>query len=752
MAQESQEIGHLKDTSKLAESIFDPNSLIEHALNGLNQPNSTSEVTKKEPVFDPIAYEKCKDNLPSTKAKLGEFLKTIVETDQYDLLLKDYTLLSTVPEFEEEVGNAAMRLSDKDPRDGLPYLIRFAKYDKNFTQEPKVAAALNILAERLAASDPEMFLLAGRLWQNTPDAQSYYIQAVETIKNTQDAYRVLIVGYDSYKDFVEKPQDILEKAVWNAEDAKQAAFIFKNWSVICNNLPEQNRFRILYYLANHQPEETLQSCKIFYKTAERGKEVLTTALRKLPYSEDVVDKWYSLPKEIRDTLDVSFLKEAILNIVKQLPDNMNNRYKLIKDEPWAVDVLNEAFKLFPNSEAVVDGWYIVAKKLRDKLDTSIIQDAILNIARQHPDNMKVRRALIKDEPWATNIIKEIDENERVQGNIIDVAKGQGDPGFDANQLISDPSLRPGDIKLIQMLIPREYISSMRIKIALSVLVARNLFQKNIEINAKTVEDECKNIAEKREKYGNIPLFYKRNICLITHNEQFRNGFSQTPRFGRRKFLDRLKEQQSNDGALAFYHDVAQNNTTEELKKARDAALINIQEMPPPATFIFRGHGSPDALWLAKKEVLPSGEKITTGGNLSISDEDFAEAWAKRSEKFGAEAISKDIVILASCYNHNFVRSIYDKLKDKKAASFISAGSAEYGQVGYTNFDESLGSDFLKQVLRLNSERSTLGDVWDSEEKGDFIGGGNPYVYVPDNGVPIELTEQKTPAVKKGEIG
>ncbi|MBP9718063.1 hypothetical protein KBD59_02080 [Candidatus Gracilibacteria bacterium] len=662
------------DQHEVASIILTPGELIENAINTFSVPPSP-EPERPLQTFDRIQYQTCKDALPSMQAKtdLSRFLGEMVASDEYDLLLEDYELLKSIPEFEEEVGNAVMRLCDQESSLALPYLLQFADRDPTFVQQPKVAAALHVLGERLATSEPVNFLTYGSLWSHLSDANALYIRAVEAVQGLNDGGITLIAAYNTYKDFVVDPQGILFSAVAKAINKGEIDAVFNHWKTIAENVSEDLQVKVLSRMAEISPEKVIRSYQLFPELLLKG-EVVGLAFSRLQPGVDV-ECWYSLPSEFR-----AKCSERNVNILVQ------------------------------------------------------IQESLLSLVKYQPGVMKRLSPLIKDDQAAEAILAQAqawrEENERTKRTVAHVTAGNDDPDYSIDSLMEDPALSPEKLRNIARMIPRDYIVAPGDALKLSVYVARNLFQRLQLSSKENVVEECRRIQEMKNKYGDMPLFYKRNILFVSHNERENLGF--TRRFGKKALIAELERQQESDGSQKIYHTQSEGNSRAALIKAEGETERTIADTPPPLTFVFDGHGGPDVLELA----------AVNRNNAFITAEEFANAWLKRSARFGAEVVSKDIVIFASCYNHNFVRKVYDILAKRKAGAFISVGSSEYGQVAYDDTDDGLETNFYRKSLKVTSARSTLKDVWNSEENGE-LNQTNPYVYIPDNDFPMELTyEQK----------
>ena len=279
-----------------------------------------------------------------------------------------------------------------------------------------------------------------------------------------------------------------------------------------------------------------------------------------------------------------------------------------------------------------------------------------------------------------------------------------------------------------------------------VMIARNLYIQDEEVNQDTVLAEYHTILASRERYREIPLFKGRNVLLVAHNEINENG-----RIGEHVFgTDATKKAIEDQGTLNVDR-VRADQSLESLKSKKKQILDRIETSQPPFTFVFNGHGSSDRLFLSKGQI-ENGE-ILAKDSISISYGELAFAFAKRYKKYpkllNTEPENQDILVFSSCYNHTFVRNFYVKLKLKLKSGWkkylperiakwnivkwnfslpIALGASEYNQYGYHNSFNKYGGDFWKNILNLKEKGhiTTFGTMMNKEDNGDT----NPYLYIP----------------------
>lgn len=261
----------------------------------------------------------------------------------------------------------------------------------------------------------------------------------------------------------------------------------------------------------------------------------------------------------------------------------------------------------------------------------------------------------------------------------------------------------------------------------AALISRNLYlsQPRQLPNERNVPAEYLRILETRENYENFPLFQDRNILLGSHIETWSTG---KDRFGKQALVDELKKQQGT--GRVFEHHEAKDPSVESLKKAKEAILLGLETIPSPLTFLFDGHGSPDALYLSDGEVpglqaTEPKEVLETQNTVKITVDEFSASLVKRSKKFGKEKISKDILIFSACYNQTFLRSMYERLDGAGAGKPIALGESEFGQVSWSGQEGVYGSILMDRLID-PTKPTTLGDIW----KLPYIYENNPSLFIP----------------------
>lgn len=261
------------------------------------------------------------------------------------------------------------------------------------------------------------------------------------------------------------------------------------------------------------------------------------------------------------------------------------------------------------------------------------------------------------------------------------------------------------------------------KVQYRAMIARNLYFQGKDIDKGTAKKEFERIIRTRNEYKNVALFKDRHVLMAAHNEDL--GFRW--RFGKPAAQEAIKKQM---GKKTEFILIRPQSTPESLKEAKENALRQIRTTPPPFTFIFDGHGGPDALYFCDGAV-SDGKIVENQNTIKITDEELANAFKERAKKFPIKqkenVDKKDIIVLLSCYNATFIRNFFEKLQD--APKPIALGESEYGQYGYSDFESNYGSKFFSNVLSLSADNhvTTIGTVFEHEFEGD----SNPSIYIPD---------------------
>ncbi len=389
------------------------------------------------------------------------------------------------------------------------------------------------------------------------------------------------------------------------------------------------------------------------------------------------------------------------------------------------------------------------------------RDRLLTMAERKQKNAK----------WAKVLITESMSNT-----------SSADMPASVDALLADPALRDvDDVKEEWIdwsklpLPPKAAGQEARWKIQVRCIVARNLFFAGQQADERTVREQVLRLVATREKYKGIAIFAGRNVVHAVHVERIRDtrGENGKPyenayyasweseagsvyRYGKEATQEAIRLQQQGNGSYEF---LRPENTAEGLAQAKSRFLDRIRTSAPPSTFLFEGHGGPDALYFSEG-TLANGV-VADSGAIKVTLQEMIDAFRERAGKFpqlgsGDDPAKKDILLLSSCYNADFIRGLYTGLgSDPKP---IALGKSEYGQVGWSRLNAKHSGDFLSDVLQLKrsvpvrvdamqpsraavmvrgvpAKPTTFGDVFDYE----FDSKSNPSLYIPDGTGTMQLT-------------
>lgn len=220
----------------------------------------------------------------------------------------------------------------------------------------------------------------------------------------------------------------------------------------------------------------------------------------------------------------------------------------------------------------------------------------------------------------------------------------------------------------------------------------------------------------------IKVFEGRNVVYIANGEKNIDG---SLRFNSPETLKKLSESIGNDGTFDHEAPSTDRPSVEELRVLKKRILERMVNTPPPMTMYFHGHGGPNNLFMNNGKIV--GNRLEGEDTDTISVDDIADVVHKRSEKYRKEDISKDIYILSSCFNHTFMRQLFQKNTENGSIQPIVMGSSEYGQFGFTHGSND-EKDIENAVLQLGKKGTTIGDIRKNEK--NYMS-SNYTVYVPN---------------------
>lgn len=286
-------------------------------------------------------------------------------------------------------------------------------------------------------------------------------------------------------------------------------------------------------------------------------------------------------------------------------------------------------------------------------------------------------------------------------------------------------------------------------VALALKIGRNLFYQGfISVPEKSVlEQKIQELQAFQTETDNIEIFKGRNVVLVRNRELWGEDSSiqglapeviGKRRFGSPEMADALERAAGSDGSFVVEGLSDEKPTAEQLLALKEKILERIRTTRPPMTFYFDGHGGPDALYFNNGGI--QGDRPSGTITDYLTSDEIAQAIAYRVKKFPdqKDQLAHDIYIFSSCYNHNFIRAVYEKNQQFSGVQPITIGNSEYGQFGFnsSSFSESVSHS----VFGLGSDSQNIGDVRNNEKKytySDFT------IYVPNqSGEPQQVVENE----------
>ncbi len=327
-------------------------------------------------------------------------------------------------------------------------------------------------------------------------------------------------------------------------------------------------------------------------------------------------------------------------------------------------------------------------------------------------------------------------------------------------------------------------SSALARADLKLNVARLLFQNKLPITPDTVQEALSQLEGLRENFRHLSLFKGRNVVLAAHSEilppeSIERGFHEMAHdkhaFAKVGLVERFKQEQGGRGTFSTIRaelgddELTIAEKSARLRAAKEQILHEIRTTPPPFTFVFEGHGSPDRICLSDGEIDSDGNILISDESVVISSEEFAEALKTRHLNFGPVIDGAyDIIVFQNCYSANFVRHIGEQLHGVRTPVFL--GAAEFDQVSIFSYPSEIGAAFLGEVVSSSAGGdSTIGDVLERQYKDlqpfyesaiqstsqnpdgvetydhNADGNTNPVILVPDaNGVLRQIGSKQEP--------
>jgi|GEM_PF-4688455 len=270
-------------------------------------------------------------------------------------------------------------------------------------------------------------------------------------------------------------------------------------------------------------------------------------------------------------------------------------------------------------------------------------------------------------------------------------------------------------------------------------IARNLYIQGLEPTPVRISREYARLNYTLERFRTIPMFKGRSVHVLAHNETIRDvkgddgkpytneQYALSERtsgtsvlFGKPGLLSAITKQRP--ASLSITH--AYDSTPAGAKKM---FLEKIQTEQNPGTYIFDGHGGPDAFYLSSGQD-PSKPEQTA---VSISVQELADAMETQYKNHNGAPLlpsNRTILIFAACYSNNFVRSLLAELTRRTVPLPVVMGEAEYNQLGFSDLGSKTGARFFDDLFEKH-DGATLGTLIEMNENPDK-GDTNIQLYVP----------------------
>ncbi len=260
-------------------------------------------------------------------------------------------------------------------------------------------------------------------------------------------------------------------------------------------------------------------------------------------------------------------------------------------------------------------------------------------------------------------------------------------------------------------------------------VARNMYISDIKPTESNFEQIFKKTLEMRNNQEILEqsLFAGRNVALFAHNEKWSEK-EKFDRFGTSSTISALKAQ-SPENLTVFK---AIENTEQNLidQKRR---LLDFLSNHDKITLVVNAHGGADAIYFTNG--VPNKEGVIDKQN----DFDYVtvnDLVLTLEQRFDNGHTDVPILIFSSCYNQDFIRSLYDNIihindvKKKSIPIPIMCGSTEYGQFGFSDYDSKYKDRFLEAILdnKTNTKIKDLIEIEEHAKEKNII--TNPSLFIP----------------------
>lgn len=636
---------------------------------------------------------------------LEQAVRNCVDNGEEAILFQFYEHLHGQTFFEGEVNRAFQKLKERESSKLFEFVTGMGSANRDFIKRPDVMELLPKVFEVSLFENPRSFYEGVyTLYEREPWFEETFRTSFERlcIKKPSDAFD-LLVELKNKTEFFEKDyvKEHVPQLVQTITQGDKLSALY-NCDVYQNFYTQQEWTDILVQTIKDLKKEDV-------KRLARGVETLKE----------------KLPKEAMDL----FMKNALLIS----PAELMKAHSDFQDFPNAKELFAEAAK---NLRLLEPGTALrildedSGKELPFENRDDYIKGAASWAVNRNPTSAIEYFSVYEHLENAQSLLASAQKRSLIAQNL--GRTPYPSPEASEAALFDDPALQTvGWIErtwLPSNLSDRDFAEA-------AAMISRNLYLAEPKLlpNEETCRTEYQRIMETREGYKDVPLFSGRNVILASHLEQWSEGGD---RFGKKALTDNLQTQQGEGREFAHYE--AKKNTAEALKKAKQAILEKVETIGHPMTFLFDGHGGPDALYLSDGQVeglqpASAQDILETEKTIKITVDELSAALTKRSQKIGKEKVSKDILIFSACYNHTFLRSMYDKLEASGAGKPIVFGESEFGQVGYSSKESPYGSSFFDQLIQ-PGKPTTLGDIWNLPYNTEM----NPSLYIPSNNTPQQV--------------
>ncbi len=667
------------------------------------------KIADKEPYLFILGFEEYSET-EDAETLLKQALQKCIDEGDEVILYRRYELLHERPFFENEVERVLQKLKEESNATKLlEFITGMGSASSDFIERPDVAELLPEIFEKELFENPQTFYMLITLYEKQP----WFEGALKVVFERLCAEKAigafdLLVQLKDQPAFFGKPY--IEEHVFQ----------------LVQEVTQKDRFSALYHCDVY---------KNFYSEQE-WEDILTKTIGAL--SHDDMKALARGIKILKEKLPQEILNLLIEHACVMTPAELMKTYSDFQDIPNAKKYFSEAAK---NLQLLEPGTALRLlyedgdKKLPFEDRDQYIRDTARWAVSRNPTSAVKYFQVYEHLENAQLLLESAQKRSLIAQNL--GRRPFPSPEASESAFFADPALyMVEDIErnwLPSNLSDQEFAEA-------AAMISRNLYLARPKLypDEKTCKAEYRRIMETRETYKNTPLFSGRNVILASHIEKWSDN---TDRFGKEALIGEIQKQQGEGEELAHYE--AEENTLEALKKAKEAILEKIETMGSPMTFLFDGHGGPDALYLSDGQVeglQPASAQniIETERTIKITVGELSAAITKRSKKIGKREVAKDILIFAACYNHTFLRSMYDHLEASGAGKPIALGESEFGQVGYSSKESPYGSSFFDQLIH-EGKATTLGDVWNSPYNSDL----NPSLYIPSDNIPQQVAKNES---------